>query len=79
MQVNVRREVLAQQSDALRHKASVICVEGCAPDAAREFRERDATDLEAVVDHRELRHWRVYWSDIAHSFNSQATDNPKYT
>ena len=71
MQMDVRRQVLAQQLDPLRDQRAVISIERSAADALREFGERDTAHLQAVIDDGELGHRRVRDSLIAHRIKNK--------
>jgi hypothetical protein len=76
MQVHLCRQVLAQQLDTLCDQASVIGIEGRTADAPREFHERNAADLKAIVNDRELRRWRMSRARLGHGRDSNNICNP---
>src|SRR6185503_12372940 len=57
--VDLAREMSAQELDALADEPVVVGVERRAADAARKLGQRDPANDEAIVDHRELVHRRV--------------------
>ena len=66
VQMHSSGQVPAQQLDALRDQAAVVSVERRAADAPRELGQRQAADLQAVVDDREVGERRVRDLRVGH-------------
>ena len=77
VQLDRSRQVGAQQLDAVRNQLPVVGIKGRPAHALREHGERDAADLQAVIDHLEVGVRRMPNARIAHRTET-ATAADKY-